>query len=105
MLDARQRVAALEGYRHIDVRPPVGLERSMLTVVLARALLPARSVATPSTVWLRPSLDTTTGSGHEATPDNASSHSKCTVTSVLLTPVAVGIARIVGGVRSTLSFT
>ena len=49
-----------------------GGARSMFTAALTGALLPARSVATPSTSWLNPSVDTDGSEGHVATPDSAS---------------------------------
>src|SRR5262245_44660858 len=59
-----------------DVATIVGLVRSIVTDAVARAVLPALSIASPVTIWLAPSLETMTSGGHTARPDSPSAHVK-----------------------------
>src|SRR5437667_3747001 len=75
-----------------------------LTVVLAP--LPGRSIANPVIDWFLPSFVRTTSGVHETIPERVSLHSKCTVTSTLFHPFALGPGDreplMVGGVLSML---
>src|SRR5713101_5658661 len=72
--------------------------------MLAFARFPATSVEMPFTTWLAPSVVTTTGAGHEATPLSASPQVNVTVTIELFQPAASGgglmVPEIAGGVLS-----
>jgi hypothetical protein len=63
---------------------------SMLSVTPAVAVLPARSVAVPSTTWFAPSVVTSAGGGQDATPLARSAQVNVTVTPVLFQPAALG---------------
>ena len=64
-------------------------------------MLPAWSIAVPENFWFAPSVVTTMGAGHTATPEPGSAQPKLTVTSPVRQPAAfaagVTIALIAGG--------
>src|SRR5262245_29498577 len=70
------------------------------------AVLPARSVVVPVTVWSAPFVETIRSGGQVLTPDSASPHVKCAVTGPVFQPAAFGggvsATPIVGGTRSML---
>src|ERR1041384_7670280 len=82
-----------------------GTVRSMLSVMLAVAVLPDLSVAVPAIVWFAPSEVMSCALGHVLMPDSVSEQTNLTVTFVLFQPLALaaGVATtaIVGGVVST----
>src|SRR5688572_4379910 len=86
----------------------VGAVRSMPTVMLVVAGLPALSVAVPMiTTRVVASAGTRTGAGQTAMPDSGSAQVKVTVTGPLLQPASVtrgvAFAEMIGGVRSRLT--
>ena len=87
----------------------VGGVLSMLSVAVAVAPLPARSVAAPLTFWSPPSVVAVTGGGQATTPESASLQAKLTVTSPEFQPLALAAgnreAISEGDVLSTLSVT
>src|SRR5262245_33911148 len=78
--------------------------RSTLPTILTVAVLPALSVAEPTTAWPSPSLSTMIGAEHVAMP-NSSLHSNLTPTGTELHPLAFisgeTMARTTGGLLST----
>jgi hypothetical protein len=81
-----------------------GAVRSMLSVMLAVAVLPARSRAVPEMTWFAPSVETRTAAGQNARR-TSSAHVNRTRTAVRYQPLAFGsvvaATVMVGGVTST----
>src|SRR4051812_10807279 len=71
-----------------DDSETVGGVRSMPTLVVAVAVLPATSAASPLTAWFAPSAVTCWSGGHDATPESPSVQTKWAVTGWLLQPLA-----------------
>src|SRR5262249_37490859 len=69
----------------------VGAVTSMPNAALVtEAVLPALSVAVPTTVCAAPSALTIRSGGHDKTPESGSVHVKCAVTGPLTKPAAFG---------------
>src|SRR5712691_2250004 len=87
----------------VAVAVTAGGVRSMLTVTLAEAVLPALSTAVRLTAWLAPSALTTTVAGQVSIPESASAHVNPTLTGLLFQPLplaaGVAVAVTTGGVR------
>jgi hypothetical protein len=66
-----------------------GAVLSMLTDAGSVAVLPALSVAVPTTIWSSPSVDTTRPGLQDSMPDTASLHWNVTLTSSLCQPAAL----------------
>ena len=62
---------------------------SRLMVTIAEAVLPATSVTVPLTTCPAPSVETSCGTAHVATPERSSEHSNVTRTSALFQPLCV----------------
>src|SRR5712691_11549866 len=93
----------------VAVAVTAGGVRSMLIVTLAEAVLPALSTAVPLTVWLAPSVPTTTVAGQVSIPERTSVHVNPALTGVLFQPLPLGAGEpapvIAGGALSMLSVT
>jgi hypothetical protein len=81
-----QPAALGAGLAAVDMK---GAVRSMFSVTLALAVLPALSTAWPVITWLGPSVPTVAGAGQTATPEVASLQANATVTAELFQEAAL----------------